>query len=267
MKKTLLFVALAAFSATMSLAQITVPGPINFNNVSGGSLSPVFQGSAGTAELEPGVLVPKITGTLNSVDIDAILTATVNGVYANDLMVFVSSSEDLTVATNYLLQIGGFSNFTANKFAWGCGAACDTDVIGTAVGGEVNTFAGLDFTNTTLIIWIGNGYIDANPPTTEGSWTINSIEFGGVTLAPASVEENTMEVSMFPNPANDVLNVSVKGEMASVNVISLDGKVVIAETVSGTTAALNVADLMAGSYVLEVVGANGSVSRSNFIKK
>ena len=83
----------------------------------------------------------------------------------------------------------------------------------------------------------------------------------------ASIEENTMEVSMFPNPANDVLNVSVKGEMASVNVISLDGKVVIAETVSGTTAALNVTDLMAGSYVLEVVGANGSVSRSNFIKK
>jgi hypothetical protein len=88
-----------------------------------------------------------------------------------------------------------------------------------------------------------------------------------VVSATASIEENAMEVSMFPNPANDVLNVSVKGEMASVNVISLDGKVVIAETVSGTTATLNVADLMAGSYVLEVVGANGSVSRSNFIKK
>jgi hypothetical protein len=266
MKKSLLTLVFAATTAAISFSQLVVPGPIAFDNVSGGSLTPIFQGSAGAYEAEPGILVPRITGSLTSVDIDAILTATVNGTYANDLMVFVSSSEDLTVAANYLLQVGGFSNFTTNKFPWACGATCDTDVLGTAVGGAVSSFAAMDFTNSTMIIWVGNGYIDANPPTNSGSWTINSISFGGVT-AFADVEENTLTSKVYPNPASDDLTIELNTNATSVSIIGMDGKVISTESVNANSVTVNVSALVAGVYVYEIVAENGEVVRNTFVKK
>lgn len=261
MKKLVL--SLAAICAAVSLnAQITVPGPINFNNVPGGSVSPVFQGTAGTLQ-SGGVLVPQITGSLTSVAIDAILTNSVNGVYANDLAVIVTSSEDLTQQANYILQIGGFSNFSTNKFPWGCEPACDSDAASTAVTGTVSSFTALDFTNSTYIIWIANGYVDANPPTTEGSWTINSATFGGVSLSTASINEGTITTSVYPNPANDVLNISTSEEIANVSILGLDGKVVA----TSTTSTVNVADLNSGMYIYEVTTTSGKVSRDSFMKK
>ena len=262
MKKTLLSFFFGAAFVVSSVAQITVPGPIPFNNIMGGSVSPVFQGTAGTLPD-----VPFISGSLTSVGVDAILTASVGDTYANDLMILVTSSEDLSDATTYLLQVGGFGNFVpANKFAWGCEPACDTDAANTPVAGTVSAFAALNFTGSTMVIWLANGYVNANPPTNSGSWTINSISFGGVTLQLGVEEENTISSKVYPNPAENTLNVEMTEELVSVNVISLDGKIVISQVMNGATS-VDVANLTVGSYVLEATTVSGAVVRTNFIKK
>lgn len=67
----------------------------------------------------------------------------------------------------------------------------------------------------------------------------------------------------FPNPATDVLNISVEGdEVASVTILSLDGKVV--STVEGAVA--QVANLTTGIYMYEAKTVSGAVIRNTFAK-
>jgi hypothetical protein len=83
----------------------------------------------------------------------------------------------------------------------------------------------------------------------------------------AGLEENKMDVSIFPNPAADVLNVNTSLEVTSVKVFGLDGKIVLSENVDGFNVQINIAELTSGAYIVEAIGANGGVVRTNFIKK
>ena len=83
----------------------------------------------------------------------------------------------------------------------------------------------------------------------------------------ASITENNLNVSVYPNPANDVVNFKLNGEATSVSIIGLDGKVYSTKSITGNTTSVNVATLAAGIYVYEIVAENGSVTRSTFVKK
>ena len=73
-------------------------------------------------------------------------------------------------------------------------------------------------------------------------------------------------LSLFPNPATNVLNVQFNDQIESIAVVALDGKVIINETVNNTAKAINVAELPAGSYLCEVRFADGSIARERFVK-
>lgn len=83
----------------------------------------------------------------------------------------------------------------------------------------------------------------------------------------ASITENELVINAYPNPADEVLNISMSETAVAVKVISMDGKVVASEEVNGTTAAINVAGLNSGVYFYEVTAANGNVVRNSFVKK
>ena len=85
----------------------------------------------------------------------------------------------------------------------------------------------------------------------------------------ASVEENTLtSVNAFPNPATDVLNISTNEPVASMKVMTMDGKVVIENNaVNDSFINVNVNDLEAGMYIYEVATAEGKVSRDSFMKQ
>jgi hypothetical protein len=261
MKKLLLSVAVVAASYATSFAQFIIPGPIDFNDVPGLQFSPLFQGGTGTMDVG-GQPLPQLVGNLESIGIDAILTASTDFTYANDLTFMVTATPDLTDAAGYLLQVGGFSTFVAgNKHDWPCAPACDTDAPNTPLTGTVSSFAALDFTSTPYVMWLGNGY---NGETNVGSWTINSITLGGLGVAKTNEMSNSFVVNAFPNPANEVLNITTNGtEVTSFNVYGLDGKLVA----TSNTTSVNVAALNAGMYIYEVVAANGAVVKNTFVKK
>lgn len=77
-------------------------------------------------------------------------------------------------------------------------------------------------------------------------------------------EITTSPVLAYPNPAIDVLNISMEGqEITSVSILSLDGKIVT--KVQGAVA--QVATLSPGMYIYEATTASGTVVRNNFMKK
>jgi len=265
MKKLLLSAALFAVSLSTSFAQITLPAfqtPV----MTGAVVLPVFQGMSGNMSVE-GTAIPKVTGTFSSATIDATLTLSTLETYANDFTILVTSTPDLATAT-VLLQVGGFSTFSNNKVNWTCTGDCDTNTIGTPLDATAS-FAALDFTNSTSVVWFVNGWANGqagSPSTNTGQWNIESLTLGGtLALGNVSIEENKeLTAVAYPNPATDKLNITVEGdEVLSVSVLSVDGKII--STVEGSIA--QVADLTAGVYIYEARTASGAVVRNSFVKK
>jgi hypothetical protein len=66
-------------------------------------------------------------------------------------------------------------------------------------------------------------------------------------------ESNEMTLDVFPNPANDVLNISINGSSdAVVSIMDLNGKVVLREMLSSSSNRLNIDHLEQGIYMLSV---------------
>jgi hypothetical protein len=90
-------------------------------------------------------------------------------------------------------------------------------------------------------------------------------DFTITTAGLANVTANeALNAVAYPNPASDVLNISVAGdEVVAIAVIAMDGKIV--SNNQGSTAL--VADLTAGMYIYEATTASGAVIRNTFVKK
>lgn len=79
----------------------------------------------------------------------------------------------------------------------------------------------------------------------------------------AGIDENVITTSVYPNPANDVLNIVASEEIATVSIVALDGKVVA----NASSSSVNVAELKSGMYIYEVTTTSGKVARDTFMKK
>lgn len=81
-------------------------------------------------------------------------------------------------------------------------------------------------------------------------------------------EVATVEVNAFPNPVLDVLNINLKENISSVNIISTEGKLISSNDVNNLNAtSVNVSELISGVYMYQVTTTNGSVITNKFVKK
>jgi hypothetical protein len=120
-------------------------------------------------------------------------------------------------------------------------AICDvTGAIAPAVGAIVG--GALDLTNSV--------YVD-------------SIVFDN-TLGTADFGYANNTISLYPNPAQEVLNISSSNSITKIEVYDLLGKKV-ASNINASN--VNVADLGKGAYIVKVVQENGSVIAKQFIKE
>ncbi len=120
-----------------------------------------------------------LTGTLTGASVNAVLNASTSYTYADDLCIYVAGSP---LALGGMLQCGGFSNLSATqRYSWANGGS---DAANTPVSGTVNFTTGIDMAaNSTMSIWIGNGYGAAG---TSGTWT-GTITLIGVVPAPGAI--------------------------------------------------------------------------------
>jgi hypothetical protein len=116
------------------------------------------------------------------------------------------------------------------------------------------------FVSSVGSIFTGTGI----PEPVEGTkLMIDDVRFLGNA---AGIEENSLTINAYPNPANDVLNISISEEASSVLVISMDGKIITRQEVNGNSTSIDVTALSSGIYFYEVVTTSGNTVRNSFMK-
>ena len=79
-------------------------------------------------------------------------------------------------------------------------------------------------------------------------------------------DDNTIEgFAFYPNPANSVVNLNSVNEIEAVAIYNLIGQKVMNTVVDATTTQLNISNLAAGAYIMEVT-VNGQVGTYKLIK-
>jgi hypothetical protein len=96
---------------------------------------------------------------------------------------------------------------------------------------------------------------------------IDSIVFDNVipsALGTADFGNVNNSISLYPNPAKEVLNISTSNRITNIEVYDLLGKKVAS---NNNASVVNVATLGKGAYIVKVVQENGSVIAKQFIKE
>lgn len=174
-----------------------------------------------------------------------------------------SPADSFTVVVNALPTV----TFTTQALA--CLADASVSLSGSPAGG---TFSGTAVTGNSFSPQTAG--VGAHPITyvytdsatgcsNSASSTINVDACLGIT------EVNTNGISVSPNPASDVLNVtwSASTSVSTITVMDVTGRVVMTENVaSGNSKQLNISNLSAGTYTVATEGTSGKTSYT-FVKK
>ena len=92
----------------------------------------------------------------------------------------------------------------------------------------------------------------------------DNIYLSTTNLATTSFE--TVNVKMYPNPANNVLNIDAKSNIENVSIYNLLGQEVISESVNKQSTSLNISSLQTGVYVVKT-SIDGKIASSRLIKE
>ncbi|MEO8235116.1 MAG: LamG-like jellyroll fold domain-containing protein [Flavobacterium sp.] len=83
------------------------------------------------------------------------------------------------------------------------------------------------------------------------------------TLSSQDFNQNNLKVSLYPNPANDVLNIETDLELKSIEIYNIQGQKVL----SSTQKQINVSDLAAGIYMVKIQDAKNAIATKKFMKE
>jgi hypothetical protein len=93
---------------------------------------------------------------------------------------------------------------------------------------------------------------------------VDSIVFDNVNLGANDFKQESNMISLYPNPAQEVLNVSSSNKISKIEVYDLLGRKVASKN---NASDVNVAALGKGVYIVKVLQENGSVIAKQFIKE
>lgn len=88
---------------------------------------------------------------------------------------------------------------------------------------------------------------------------IDDVVISGGTTSVAEVSNN--EVSVYPNPANNVVNVNANSNIDNVEIYSISGQKVGDFTANGTTTSINTESLSNGMYLMKINTENGVINK------
>ena len=82
-------------------------------------------------------------------------------------------------------------------------------------------------------------------------------------------ESATTEINVFPNPANDILNITSSETISEIEIVNVMGQVVKRIEINSDNAVCDVEELKAGVYIVRIYGTNTAsvVCQRNFVKE
>jgi hypothetical protein len=83
------------------------------------------------------------------------------------------------------------------------------------------------------------------------------------TLSSSDFSQNNLEVKLYPNPVNDILNIETALELQSVEIYNLQGQKVL----SSNQKQINVSDLAAGMYMVRIQDAENNIATKKIVIK
>ncbi len=117
----------------------------------------------------------------------------------------------------------------------------------------------------------GYQFVQWNDGSTENPHTITVTEdttfiatFASVTSLP---ETEIPGISIYPNPANDILNITSPENISSVEIVNVVGQVVISEETNGNSASCNIEKLESGLYFVKIHSDSQTEHIHKFIKE
>ncbi len=143
----------------------------------------------------------------------------------------------------------------------------------------IDKFAGTSSDNSGTTASYSNGHVTLTPIVENIKWnekyqywevTIDTVGFSGFfvrtsssALATANVKQD--QVSIYPNPVKDVLNIDIKNNNGEVKIFDLTGRVVKTSSVN-KSGSVDVSKLSKGLYIVEIT-MNGSKVTKKIIKE
>ena len=83
------------------------------------------------------------------------------------------------------------------------------------------------------------------------------------TLSSSDFSQNNLEVALYPNPVNDLLNIETALELQSVEIYNIQGQKVL----SSNQKQINVSDLAAGMYMVRIQDTDNAIATKKIVKQ
>ncbi len=123
---------------------------------------------------------------------------------------------------------------------------------------------------------IGTTAIDPEGHEGDTYYIISDCEFGtsdpteSITAQITGIAETATQTTLFPNPANNILNISSSETISCIEFVSITGQVISRIEVNGETAICNIENLAQGMYFVRIYGTiNASIPfcQKKFVKE
>ena len=102
---------------------------------------------------------------------------------------------------------------------------------------------------------------------TSGYYYIDDV-YVGTELLSVGDDGNFSELSVWPNPTRDVMQIQSGRNLNTIRLFSVDGKLMVQRNFGGLKQfELNVGDLAAGVYVISAIHEDGSIATERFVKR
>ena len=91
----------------------------------------------------------------------------------------------------------------------------------------------------------------------------DNINISQSTLTSQNFSQNNLEVKLYPNPVNDVLNIETALELQSVEIYNIQGQKVL----SSNQKEINVSDLASGMYMVRIQDTDNNIATKKIVIK
>ena len=114
---------------------------------------------------------------------------------------------------------------------------------------------------TSLSVTGVGGQFDTSSPFTSGYQLFPRRDSDISTITSVREAAWAPEVQIFPNPVKDVLQLNAPVELSQVRLLDLAGRMLLRQAVQGQQASLDLTELPAGTYYLQLISPEGQMGR------